>query len=189
MVRQHDHDTAGHFQYGFLIWPWLIHQATCRLHTAATVRPCRNCWTGICHRIPGSTCALRYRHPAQGRLAQRVLPNRHLTRDAVETGLALKTISDRAPNETYSDFSQVSVNKAYWTQDLRHRTRHHRRTWRKRLSCTPMASAPGRREHIWHYPAFSLEHSLLMEGVKVLPVRLSTVGQLCRIKRASFSGK
>lgn len=82
------------------------------------------------------------------------------------------------------DFSQVSISKTYCTQDLHYRKRHHKRTRRKRqgctaccagFSCTHMASASGRREHIWHHPDLSLEHSLLMEDVKVLPVKLSTV--------------
>lgn len=39
--------------------------------------PSGNRSMGICHLIPDSTCALRYRHPAQGHLAQHSLPNRN----------------------------------------------------------------------------------------------------------------
>lgn len=57
--------------------------------------PCRDTLMGTCHKIPNSTCALRCRHPAQGRLAQQVLPYKNLTVDTVETDLILQTTCDR----------------------------------------------------------------------------------------------
>ena len=49
---------------------------------------------GTCHKITKATRALRCRHPAQGRLAQQVLPYKNLTMDTVEIDLILQTTCD-----------------------------------------------------------------------------------------------